>query len=127
MTRPDLPPVTPGRSALPAFLELEAWARAQLQGAREASQQRLEEASAQARRIRAEGEERLREVVIAGEQEALREVEAAGRDAVSEARLAVNRWIEGAESRMDELLVRAMTLLCGEKPAPSEEQEVVTE
>jgi len=114
MTRPDLPPVVPGRSALPAFLGLETWAREQLQDARDAAQKRLGDARLEAQTIRSEGEQKLRDVVIEGEKQALREVESAGTDAVSDARLAVNRWVEGAESRMDELLVLAMALLCGE-------------
>ncbi len=127
MTRPNLPPVTPGRSALPAFLAVEAWARERLQGAQGDAQARLAAARAEAKRIREEGEQKLRDIVIEGEREALRQVEAAGVDAVSEARLAVRRWIDDAESRMDELLVAAMALLCGERDAPAEAPEVVAE
>ncbi len=113
MDPPSLPPVTAGRSALPAFLPLETWARKRTAAARQAAEDRLVSAQAEGERIRSEGEAALRDAVLTGEREALREVDDRARDRTSEARRAVNAWIEAAEQDVAALLDDAVDRICG--------------
>jgi vacuolar-type H+-ATPase subunit H len=119
MDAPRLPPVVAGRSALPAFLEVEAWARERTARARSEAADRLEAARADAERVRREGEAALQEVVLEGEHEALRDVQGRARDRVSEARKQVRAWIDEAERAAQEALGAALDVLCA-PPGPEE-------
>ncbi len=112
MDAPRLPPVVAGRSALPAFLAVEAWAREKSAGAREAAEATRADAEADAARIRREGDEALKQAVVDGEREALRDVESQQRDKVSEARRAVEAWIGTAEEAAERAIPGALDLLC---------------
>ena len=113
MDQPTLPPVVAGRSALPAFLAIEAWARAQTAAAEAAAEDLLGDARAEAERVRREGEQALREAVVAAERDALRAVESRARDRVSASRHAVTRWIESAEEEATRQLDEALARICG--------------
>jgi len=108
------PHVIAGRSALPAFLAVEAWARAQTADAEERAAQRIADGEAEAARVRADGEAALRDAVLEAEREALREVERRSRDEVSEARVALNAWIESGERASEKAVEDALRLICGE-------------
>lgn len=113
MDPPPLPPVVAGRSALPAFLAVEAWAGEQTAASRAVAKRTLEDARAEAERIREEGETSLREAVLEGEREALREVESTARDRTSAMRHAVDAWVESGEAQAEGLLAEALTIICG--------------
>lgn len=119
MEEPRLPPVVAGRSALPAFLAIEAWAEEKTAAARTAADAQRAEAEAEAARIRSEGEEALKQAVLEGEREALREVETEQRDRVSDARRAVETWIQQAEAASSRAVDAALDLLVG---APSHDE-----
>lgn len=121
MDEPRLPPAVAGRSALPTFLAVEAWAREKTASARDAAQTLREEAEADAARIRSEGEAALTEAVLEGEREALRDVESRTRDAISAARVEVETWINRAEEAAREAVEEAMDILCG---GPAAEKDV---
>lgn len=108
---PALPAVVAGRSALPAFLAIEAHIQERLQGADAAAVRRVQEAEEEAASIRTRGETALREAVLAGEREAMREVEDRARDRVSTARRSVQRWVDEAEHAALEAVEEAVTLL----------------
>lgn len=119
MDEPNLPPavaprVIAGRSALPAFLAVEAWARTRTADAEAQASKRIEEAEAQAAEVRRDGEAALRAAVIEAEREALREVERRSRDEVSEARVTLNAWIEAGEGASQAAVEDALRLICGE-------------
>lgn len=118
MDEPRLPPAVAGRSALPTFLAVEAWAREKTAAARTEAEVLRSEAAAEAARIKAEGEAALQEAVLEGEREALRDVESRTRDAISAARVEVESWINRAEESAREALDDALALLCGETPPP---------
>lgn len=109
--RPDLPPVAPGRSALPAFLAVEAFMEQRLAGARAEAEARLEAARAHARAVEETGRERLRQAVVDAEADALREVESRAVDRVSEARRAVEAWITRSEAMLDDIVAEAVARL----------------
>lgn len=111
MDEPRLPPVVAGRSALPAFLAIEDWAHAKTAAARAAAEAGVAAAEVDAARVREEGEEALKEAVLAGEHEALRDVETQQRDKVSEARRAVESWIQHAEAASTRAVSDALDLL----------------
>ena len=113
MDAPALPPVIAGRSALPAFLAIEAWARERAADARAEAGTRLEESQAAAERVRTEGEQTLREAVLQGEREALREVESRARDRISAARRSTEAWIQASETASEQAVARAVDLICG--------------
>ena len=92
-----LPSVAPGRSALPAFLALEARLRERAADEEVRAASVIEEAEGEAARLRAQGEERLQQVVLDAERQATREAEAKARDRISEVRVRTQRWIEAAE------------------------------
>ena len=114
MDEPRLPPAVAGRSALPTFLAVEAWAREKTATARRETETLLQEAQADAARIRSEGEAALKEAVLEGEREALRDVESRTRDAISAARVEVESWINRAEEAARASVEQAMDILCGE-------------
>ena len=97
MDAPALPPVIAGRSALPAFLAVEAWARERAATAREEAEKQLADGQAKAAAVKSDGERSLREAVLEGEREALRDVESQARDRISEARRALEAWIQASE------------------------------
>ena len=111
MDAPRLPPVVAGRSALPAFLAVEAWAREKTAGALAAADEQRAAAEAEAARIRSEGEEALKQAVLDGEHEALRDVETRQRDKVSQARRAVEAWIQAAEEASSRAVTAALDLV----------------
>jgi len=112
--RPPLPTAPAGRSALPSFVALEAWADARLEQARVEANAHLDQAREQAERLRREGEERLREVVVSAEREARRLSEDRARDLVSAERVRAARWAAAAESESEPRVEEALRLLCGE-------------
>jgi len=124
MDVPHLPPavaeelmsrgVIAGKSALPAFLAVEAWARERTAAAETEAAARLQEAQGEAERVRSEGERALREAVLEGEREALRDVETRSRDRVSQARRALEAWIQAGEQTAQESVPDALALLCGD-------------
>ncbi|MDJ0523613.1 MAG: hypothetical protein QNJ90_16200 [Planctomycetota bacterium] len=122
MDEPRLPPVVAGRSALPAFLAVEAWARDKTADARAAADAHRAEAEAEAANVRREGEEALKQAVLDGEREALRDVETAQRDKVSEARRAVETWIRDAEEASTRAVAEALDLLL-RGPDPDHQNE----
>lgn len=71
----------------------------------------LEKAESDARRTREEGEQRLKQVVLDAERQAVRDVEAKARDRVSETRVRIQRWIDATEREAETALQRAMELL----------------
>lgn len=109
-----LAPASPGRSALPSFLAWEETLRAHLSDAASAAKARVTEADEQAGRIRREGEERLKRLVLDAEEQALREAERAARDRISGVRVQTQRWVEQAEEAARQTLDDALDLLCGE-------------
>jgi DNA anti-recombination protein RmuC len=111
--RPSLPPVIAGRSALPAFLGIERWAEARVAAERGAAARDLKQARAEAEARRAEGEAALAEEVLAGEAEALREVEERARARVAEAHRALARWTQSQEDRLDALLADVLERVAG--------------
>jgi hypothetical protein len=111
---PPLPPVPAGRSALPAFLPVEAWARERTAAARAAATGRIADAVAEAERITREGETALKEAVTAGEAEAVRDVEDRARDRISAARRALNDWVDRSEQAVGKILDDAVDRLCGD-------------
>jgi hypothetical protein len=113
MDVPRLPPVVAGRSALPAFLEVEAWARRRVAVAHEAADALLREARAEAERVRSAGEAAVREAVVQGERDALRDVESRARDRVSAARRGVAAWVEAAEEASVRAVDEALDRICG--------------
>ncbi len=120
MDEPRLPPVVAGRSALPAFIAVEAWAREKTAAGHLAAEAQLAQGNADAARIRAEGEEALKQAVIDGEHEALRDVATRQRDKVSDARIAVEAWIGAAEEAAARALDDAVNLLIASPVAASE-------
>jgi len=117
MDAPRLPPVVAGRSALPAFLTVEAWARERNAAGTATAAARLDEAETEAARIRREGEETLKQAVLDGEREALADVETHQRDKISAARRAVEAWIQRAESASSEAVAAALDLLVSDTTA----------
>src|SRR5262245_48825741 len=113
MDLPPLPPVPPGRTALPAFLALEAWVAKERGGARARAEADLEAARAEARRIEGDGAARLENVVLQAEREAARTAEDAARDRVSAARVALHRWVDAAEAGLPPLVEEAVRRLTG--------------
>ena len=113
MDAPALPPVIAGRSALPAFLTIEAWARERAAAARQEAETSLTEGQAKAAAVQRAGEAALREAVLEGEREALREVESRARDRISEARRAMEAWIQASEQASESAVARAVDLICG--------------
>ncbi len=113
MDEPRLPPAVAGRSALPSFLAVEAWARERTAAARESAEALRAEAQEEAARIKREGEEALKEAVLDGEREALRDVESRTRDAISAARVEVESWINRAEEASRQAVDEALDILCG--------------
>ena len=116
MDEPRLPPAVAGRSALPSFLAVEAWAREKTAAARESAETLRAEAQEEAARIKREGEEALKEAVLDGEREALRDVESRTRDAISAARVEVESWINRAEEASRKAVDEALDILCGGAP-----------
>jgi V/A-type H+-transporting ATPase subunit G/H len=115
---PPLLPIRPGRSALPAFRPVEeALARA-VEDARQEGEARVAEARSEAERVRRQGEERLKEAVHEGQQEALREVEDRSRDRVGDARREVSRLVDEAEGRIQPLVEQAVRLLIAPPDVP---------
>lgn len=125
MDEPRLPPAVAGRSALPAFLAVEAWAEEKTAAARDEADALRAEAHAEAARIRREGEAALKQAVLDGESDALRDVESRTRDAISAARIEVSSWINRAEEASRAAVDEALELLCGgrlpEKASTDEE------
>ena len=117
MDRSPLPPVPPGASALPAFQALEAWVEERRGVGRRQATVALEAARVEAERMRAEGESKLRDVLLAAEREASRTAEDHARDRVSAARVAWNRWVDAAEVARPTAVEEALARLCGEAPA----------
>jgi len=113
MDAPRLPPVVAGRSALPAFLAVEAWARERSAGAEARAAAHLAASEAEAKRLHEEGERALEQAVLDGEHEALRDVETRQRDRVSTARRAVEAWIQAAETASERAVSDALALLTG--------------
>ena len=111
--RPPLPPVIAGRSALPAFLGIERHAEARVAAERGAAVRELEAARAQAQARVREAEAALAEEVLAGEAEALRDVEARTRARVAEAHRALAAWTDAQERRLEDLLARALQRIAG--------------
>ena len=74
---------------------------------------RLEEGQAAAERTRTDGEQALREAVLQGERDALREVESRARDRISAARRSTEAWIQAGETASEEAVSRAVDLICG--------------
>lgn len=111
MDRPVLPSVAPGRSALPAFLALEAQLRERAVSEEARAAALVEEAEARAARIRAKGEERLQQVVVEAEAQAKREAEAKARDRISDGRVKTQRWIEAAERAVQATVDQAVDRL----------------
>ena len=97
MERPALPPVPPGRSALPSFLAVEAGLREQGEAETLKAKAVVAEAEAEAGRLREEGEQRLKQLVLEAEEQAKREAEARARDRISDVRVKTQHWIEAAE------------------------------
>ena len=110
---PSLPPVPPGRSALPAFLGLESWVAEERGGVRTEALRALEQARAEAERLRAAGEGRLEALVLEAEQEAVRTAEDGARDRVSAARTTVSRWVDAAENGIGPVVEEAVQRLVG--------------
>jgi hypothetical protein len=104
----------PGQSALPLFVAVEEGFERALEEARGVAAARVEAAGAEAARIRMEGEERLRDVLLGAQEEARRTAEDHARDRVSEARVAVQRWVEAAETTSARVLEEALDLLARE-------------
>jgi vacuolar-type H+-ATPase subunit H len=109
--RPELPPPVPGRPALPVFVGFEDALEGLLESARREARERVERAEREAERVRREGEERLRQVLLDAQEEARRTAEDRARDSVSRARVAVQRWIERAEGASGEAVEAALELL----------------
>ncbi len=109
--RPAPPSLAPGRSALPRFLLVERRLDEEVRAAEEAAARAIEAAEVEARRVRSEGEARLKAVVLDAETQARREVEARARDRVSDARVRVGRWVESAEAASADAVERALELL----------------
>ncbi len=106
-----LPSVAPGRSALPAFLALEARLRERAASEEARAAQVVEDAEAEAARIRLKGEERLQQVVLEAEAQAKREAEAKARDRISDVRVKTQRWIEAAERAAQAAIDQAVDLM----------------
>lgn len=103
------PNPVPGRSALAAFLPVERWL-AERSAARQAEAGGLEqEIRAEARRIREEGEARLKEVVKQAEQDALRSAQARAHDRESAARREVEAWVASCDEMLEALVAEAVT------------------
>jgi hypothetical protein len=111
MDAPPIPQTRPGQPALPAFQALEAYLAERHAAAREASARRVQEAEAEATRIRREGEERLARLVMDAEGQALREAEDRARDRVSAVRKAIEHWVDGTEAGAGALVEEALRLL----------------
>lgn len=109
--RPALPPVVPGRSALPAFLAVEAEMRVRLAAAREAAEARLEAAKEKAAEVERMGKDELRQAVVDAEQDAIRDVEQRAIDRVSEARRLVEDWVRRCEASIDDIVAEALAQL----------------
>jgi vacuolar-type H+-ATPase subunit H len=112
--RPSLPPASPGRSALTSFLAWEEALRASVDDAAAAAKARVGEADGEAERIRREGEERLKRLVLEAQEQAMREAERQARDRISDVRVRTQRWVEQAEEAARDTLDDALDLLCGE-------------
>lgn len=108
-----LPPAAPGRSALPAFLTIEARLSEHAEAAKAQAAAVIADAEAEAGRIRAKGEERLQQVVLDAEAQAKREAEARARDRISDVRVKTQRWIEGAEEAAQTAVAEAVRRLTG--------------
>ncbi|MHC5010874.1 MAG: V-type ATPase subunit subunit G family protein [Planctomycetota bacterium] len=108
----ELPSVEPGRSALPAFLRAEAPLQERFAAAREAARRRVDEAEADAARIRREGEARLRQILLDAQEAARREAEDRARDRVSSARIKTQHWVDQAEAALQDALDDALNLCC---------------
>lgn len=74
----------------------------------------VEDATVEGERIRREGEERLKRVVIEAQETALREAEGRQRDRVSRTRARIQRWVQEAEEAARQTLDEALDLCCGE-------------
>jgi hypothetical protein len=112
--RPPLPTAPAGRSALPAFVALEAWADERLAEARADAAEHVAQARAQAERLRTDGEAKLRETVVRAEREARRTSEDHARDLLSAERIRAARWAEAAEAEAEARVEEALGLLLEE-------------
>lgn len=111
--RPPLPPVIAGRSALPVFLEIERLAEARVAAERGAAARDLQQAQAEAAALQQAGEAALADEVLAGEAEALREVEEAARGQLADAHRALARWTQAQETRLESLLADLVERIAG--------------
>lgn len=109
-----LAPVVPGRSALPAFLPLEAALAEQRDASRRGAEARLLAAREEAARIRQDGEARLKDVLVEAQARAWKEAEARARDRVSGVRARTERWVDQAEEAAGQALADALGLCCRE-------------
>ena len=112
MDIPPLPPVLPGRSALPAFLAVEAALTEELQAEREAGSRQIADADEEAARIRAGARERLERVLVDAQEAALREAERQARERANRARSRGQQWVDEAERAAGEALDDALDLCC---------------
>jgi len=119
MDEPRLPPAVAGRSALPTFLVVESWAREKTAAARERALTQRADAEAEAAQVRHDGEEALKQAVLDGEAEALRDVESRTRDRISTARSEITSWINRAEEAAQGSIGEALGLLCAPPTAGS--------
>ncbi len=84
---------------------------ARLAAARTDADVRLAAAREAVTTLEAEGREALRQSVIDGEAEALRDVESRAVDRVSDARANVEAWIGSCEERLDVIVAEAVDVL----------------
>jgi hypothetical protein len=105
--------VLPGRSALPAFLAVEAALAEELETGRETGRKQIAEAEEEAARLREEARARLERVLVDAQEAAVREVERQARERVNEARAQGQRWVDEAERVAGETVGDALDLCCG--------------
>lgn len=108
---PPTPALPPDRSALPALLEVEAWIAEHLAEERGRIDGLRAEGAAELAAMKAEAEGALEAVVVEARQSAVRVEENRARDRVSEARRAVDAWIEAQEAKLDPEVARALARL----------------
>lgn len=94
--------------------------QAQLEGERGAAEALLAASREEAERIRRDGEERLKQIVVDAQEAARRESEDRARDRTSRVRAATQRWVTEAERQALELVESALDVCCGDEPGRDE-------
>ena len=114
MDHPTLPPVLPGRSALPAFLAVERDLGREIEAEAAKTETQVRDAGEEAERIRREGTERLERVLVDAQESAMRAAEAEARERVNAARSAVGGWVDEAARAAETAVDGALDVCCGD-------------